>query len=376
MAEDYYKILGVDRNASQEDIKKAYRALAVKFHPDKNPDNAEAEKKFKEINAAYDILKDAQKRAAYDRYGENAFNGMGGGAGAAGGFDFSGAGGAFSDIFEDLFGGGRGRSSRGPEVHNRGSDLRYNLEVSLEDAYKGSKKDIEINTMSSCEICDGSGSADKGETTQCDTCHGAGRVRMQQGFFMVERTCNKCQGMGTVIKNPCKKCSGTGRIKKNKKLSVKIPPGVEEGTRMRLPGKGEVGMLGGEAGDLYIFISVAPHDIFIRDGDDIHCKVPISFSTAALGGKVDIPTIDGVKARISIPEGTQTGNQFRIKGKGMSQMRSPEKRGDMYAHAVIETPVKLSKKQKELLKEFESIAEEKSSPMANKFFKKVKELLD
>ena len=374
MAEDYYKLLGVSRDASQSDIKKAYRKLAVKYHPDKNPDDTSMERKFKEINAAYDILKDEQKRAAYDRYGENAFNGMGGGAGA-GGFDFGGSGSAFSDIFEDLFGGGGGRGRQSNEVHNRGSDLRYNLSISLEDAFFGNKKEINVTTAAPCSACDASGSADKGGTSECSACHGAGRVRVQQGFFMVERTCSVCSGTGVVIKNPCRKCRGDGRVKKAKKLSVSIPKGVEEGTRIRLNGEGEAGLRGGEAGDLYVFVTIEKHELFVRDGSNIHCTVPISFTTSALGGSVEIPTIDGSKARITIPEGTQTGDQFRLRSKGMNLMNRANMRGDMYVHTVIETPVKLSKRQKELLREFDELSDNKTSPVSENFFNKVKEFL-
>lgn len=377
MASDFYKTLGVSRDAGKEDLKKAYRKLAVKYHPDKNPGDKDAEKKFKEISAAYDILKDDQKRAAYDQFGDAAFNGGGGsraGAGGfnAGGFDFSGFSG-FSDIFDDLFSGG-GRGGRA-QTNIRGSDLRYNLDISLEDAFAGKQQTITIATHGSCDACHGSGSADKGGTATCNTCAGQGRVRMQQGFFTVERTCSSCHGTGRVIKNPCKKCHGQGRVKKQKTLSVNIPEGVENGTRIRLTGEGEAGVMGGDAGDLYIFVSVRPHKIFYREGNDILCKVPIKMTTASLGGAIEVPCIDGSRAKINIPAGTQGGNRFRLRDKGMSVMRS-SRRGDMYVHAEVETPVKLSKKQKELLEEFDKISDKSSSPESSGFFSKVKDFMD
>jgi len=379
MAEDFYKILGVEKNASKDELKKSYRKLAMKYHPDKNPGDKEAEKKFKEISAAYDILKDDEKRATYDRFGAEAFSGGGrpGGAHAGfntGGFDFGG--GSFSDIFEDLFSGGGGRRGGRTQADNRGSDLRYNLEISLEDAYKGNAKTINISTHAKCGDCDGSGSAEKSSTTRCDFCEGTGHVRMQQGFFTIERTCTVCQGTGKVIKNPCRKCSGQGRVRKNKNLSVNIPAGVEEGTRIRLTGEGEAGLRGSSNGDLYIFISIKKHPIFIREGNDLHCKVPIKMSTASLGGVAEIPTIDGSKARLTIPEGTQTGHQFRMRGKGMSVMRHTGRHGDMYVHAIVETPVKLSAKQKELLEEFEKLSAEKNNPQSSGFINKVKGFID
>ncbi len=376
MATDYYDILGVDRGADAAELKKAYRKLAMKYHPDKNPDNKDAEKKFKEISAAYDILKDDQKRAAYDHYGEDAFNGMGAGQQRqqSGGFDFSG-GGSFSDLFEDLFNQSGGGGGRAGAANSRGSDIRYNMEITLEDAYNGEKKNIKLPTYAKCDPCTGSGSADKSGSSQCGTCNGAGRLRMQQGFFSVERTCSTCQGTGSVIKNPCRKCRGQGRIKKNKTLSVSIPKGVEEGTRIRLTGEGEAGVRKGQAGDLYIFISIKKHRIFIRDGNDIHCMVPTKMTVAALGGHIKVPTIDGSRARVSIPEGTQTNHQFRLKGKGMSIMRANNIYGDMYVHTIVETPVKLSKKQKELLEEFDKLSDEDSNPESEGFFKKVKGFL-
>lgn len=378
MAEDYYSILGVAKGASDDELKKAYRKLAMQFHPDKNPGNAEAEKKFKAASEAYDVLKDPQKRAAYDRFGHQAFTsgGMGSaGGGGGGGFDFSGS---FSDIFEDLFseftggrrsGGGRSEAS---SAAARGSDLRYNLEITLEEAFKGKQQTIKVTTSAQCDTCSGSG-AEKGTHPEtCGTCNGRGVVRAQQGFFTVERGCSTCQGTGKVIKNPCKTCAGSGRIRKEKTLSATIPAGVEEGTRIRLAGEGEAGFRGGPPGDLYIFLSLAPHKIFRREGADIHCIVPIKFSTASLGGHLEVPTIDGGRVKVTIPEGTQTGHQFRLRGKGMSVLRSSAK-GDMYIEVHVETPVNLNKKQKEMLRDFEKNENSQTSPQAESFFTKVKE---
>jgi molecular chaperone DnaJ len=374
MAEDFYTVLGVARNASEDDLKKAYRKLAMQYHPDKNHGNAEAEKKFKSINEAYDVLKDPQKRAAYDRFGHDAFaNGMGGGGGGGGGF--SGAG-SFSDIFEDLFSEFTGRRGGGAQAQSsaaRGSDLRYNLDIELEAAFKGSQKTIKVTTSASCDSCHGSG-AEKGSSPEtCHSCNGRGTIRAQQGFFTVERTCGTCQGTGKIIKNPCKTCAGSGRTRKEKSLSVTIPAGVEEGTRIRLAGEGEAGFRGGPAGDLYIFLSIKPHRIFKRDGANVYCGVPITLSTASLGGHIEVPTIDGGRVKVTIPEGTQTGHQFRLKGKGMSVLKSAA-RGDMYIEVAVETPVNLSKKQRELLKEFDAARGSKStSPESENFFTKVKE---
>jgi len=371
---DFYEILGVSKTASDDELKKAYRKLAMQLHPDRNPGDKKAEEKFKEASHAYDILSDAQKRAAYDRMGHAAFEGGMGGAGAgAGGFDFSGS---FSDIFEDLFGGafggGGGRQQRGgAQQAARGADMRYNLQISLEEAFKGKTESIKVSTNVTCEVCTGSGAEKGSKPEMCPTCHGAGRVRASQGFFTVERTCNTCQGSGKIIKNPCKNCAGTGRTRKEKTLSVTIPAGVEEGTRIRLAGEGEAGARGGPTGDLYIFLSIKPHALFERDGANIHCHVPIKMTTAILGGSVEMPTIDGSRVKVTIPEGTQPGHQFRVKGKGFSVLRSSH-RGDMYLHAQIETPVKLSKKQKDLLKEFEK-EDGHTSPQTEKFFNKMKE---
>ncbi|MCH2546436.1 MAG: molecular chaperone DnaJ [Alphaproteobacteria bacterium] len=374
---DFYETLGVNKDASPDELKKAYRKQAMKFHPDRNADNADAERKFKEVNEAYDVLKDEQKRAAYDRFGHSAFEGgMGGGGGAgmgAGGFDFGGS--SFSDIFEDLFGGAGGGMGGGrrANANTRGADLRYNLGIDLEDAFKGAQKTITITTSVACSSCEGSGGESGSKPTTCPTCSGAGKIRAQQGFFTVERTCQTCHGMGKVIKDPCKKCAGSGRMRKDKSLVVNIPAGVEEGTRIRLAGEGEAGFRGGPEGDLYIFLSIKPHELFKRDGANIHCKVPLSFTSAALGGTVEVPTIDGSRVKVNIPSGTQNGRQFRLKGRGMSIMRS-QSRGDMYIHANVETPVNLSKRQKEILRDFEKSSEGKSnSPESEGFFSKVKD---
>lgn len=373
MSKNYYEILGVSKTASQEELKKAYRKLAMQYHPDKNAGNKEAEEKFKEISHAYDILSDEQKRAAYDRYGHDAFTqggmgGAGGGGAGMGGFDFSSG---FADIFEDLFGmGGRSRGSETPSA-TRGSDLRYNLSVTLEEAFSGKSETIKITTAASCDTCHGSGGAGGSKPVTCTTCNGSGRVRATQGFFTVERTCANCGGMGKIIKDPCKTCAGSGRIRKEKTLAVNIPPGVEEGTRIRLSGEGEVGIRGGPAGDLYIFVSVKQHPLFIRDAADIHCNIPIKMTTATLGGSIEVPTIDGARVKVTIPEGTQHGHQMRLRGKGMSILRAGS-RGDMYIHTLVETPIRLSKKQKELLKEFDK-AGDHVSPQSEGFFDKVKE---
>ena len=384
MADDYYTTLGVQKGADEDTLKKAYRKLAMEFHPDRNQGNAEAEKKFKAVSEAYDVLKDPQKRAAYDRYGHQAFtngggNNAGGGAGAAG-FDFSGS---FSDIFEDLFseftggrrgagGTGGGRQEAAHSAAARGSDLRYNLDITMEEAFKGKQQTIKVTTSASCETCEGSGAQKGTKPETCGTCSGRGVVRAQQGFFTVERACTTCQGTGKVIKHPCKTCAGSGRVRKEKTLSATIPPGVEEGTRIRLAGEGEAGFRGGPPGDLYIFLSLKPHKIFRREGANIHCIVPIKFSTASLGGHVEVPTIDGGRVKVTIPEGTQTGHQFRLRGKGMSVLRSSA-RGDMYIEVHVETPVNLNKKQKEILRDFDKNENTKTSPQAENFFEKVKE---
>lgn len=369
---DYYDVLGVERNASPDDLKKAYRKLAMQLHPDRNSGDKGAEQKFKELNEAYEALKDEQKRAAYDRFGHAAFEGGGGGGGRAGpgGFDFHFASG-FADIFDEMFGSATGGSRRGGGGA-RGSDLRYNMEITLEEAFAGKGADVRVPTSVSCEACKGTGAANGAAPVACGTCGGAGKVRAQQGFFTIERTCPTCQGQGRVIKDPCRPCGGSGRTRKEKTLQVTIPPGVEDGTRIRLAGEGEAGVRGGVPGDLYIFLSLQPHRLFVRDGANIQCRVPISMTVAALGGVIDVPTIDGTRARVTMPPGTQTGHQFRLRGKGMSILRSPS-RGDMFVHVHVETPVNLTKRQEELLREFEKASSDGHSPEVNGFFKKVKE---
>ena len=348
---DYYEVLGLARDASEEEIKKSYRKLAMKHHPDRNPDNPKAEEQFKEAKEAYENLSDDQKRAAYDQYGHAAFE-HGGGAGA-GGFGGAGFGDAFGDIFGDIFGGGRQGGSSGQRNNvYRGADLRYNMEVSLEDAAKGTETKIRIPVQSACETCKGSGARPGTQPVTCTTCAGHGQVRMQQGFFSVQQTCPKCHGNGKMVKDACPTCSGAGRVKQNKTLSVKIPAGVDEGDRIRLTGEGEAGVNGGPTGDLYVVIHLKAHEIFQRDGGNLHCEMPISFSTAALGGEIEVPTLGG-SAKMKIPAETQTGGVFRLKSKGIKPLRQSEA-GDLMVHVVVETPVKLTEKQKDLLREFDS----------------------
>ncbi len=369
---DYYEILGADRDADASTLKKAYRKMAMKYHPDRNPDNAEAEEKFKEINEAYEILKDDQKRAAYDQYGHAAFEN--GGMGGAGGFGGMGGGG-FSDIFEDLFGdfmGGGGR--RGGNGQARGSDLRYNMEISLEEAFHGKETEINIPSSVECDSCDGSGAADGSSPVNCGTCQGHGKVRAQQGFFTIERTCPTCHGQGRVIDKPCGKCHGEGRVEKEKTLSINIPAGVDDGNRIRLTGEGEIGQRGGPPGDLYIFLTIADHRIFQREGQNLHCRVPIPMTTAALGGDIEVPTLDGARAKVSISAGSQSGRKFRLRGKGMPIMNTSG-HGDMYIHTIVETPVNLTKRQKELLKEFEEEGKGSHNPESEGFFSRVKDFL-
>ncbi len=376
---DYYEVLGASKGAGKDELKKAYRTLAMKYHPDRNPGDQEAETKFKEINEAYEILKDDDKRAAYDRFGHDAFNGGMGGGGQGGGFGGGGfGGGGFADIFDQMFGGGMGGQRGGGQSQMRGSDLRYNLSISLEDAFNGKTATITIPSTTSCEKCDGSGAKNGAKPTTCGTCGGAGRVRAQQGFFTIERTCPSCHGQGQVIKDPCNACGGSGRTEKEKALEVRIPPGVEEGTRIRLSGEGEAGLRGAPAGDLYIFLSIKPHRLFLRDGANIVCKVPIPMVTAALGGTIEVPCIDGTRAKVNIPAGSQSGNQFRLRDKGMSVLRSSAK-GDMYIHASVETPVNLTKEQQDLLRQFETAgqaSEKDQNPESAGFFKRVKDLWD
>ena len=372
---DFYETLGVGRSADEKELKSAFRKLAMKYHPDKNPGDAEAEKKFKELNEAYETLKDPQKRAAYDRYGHAAFEqgGMGGG-GFGGGFSSAGG---FSDIFEDIFGemmgGGRARRSSGGR--ERGADLRYNMEITLEEAYAGKTAQIRVPTSITCDLCSGSGAKPGTQPKTCATCQGSGRVRASQGFFSVERTCPTCHGRGQTITDPCTKCHGQGRVTEERSLSVNIPAGIEDGTRIRLQGEGEAGARGGPAGDLYIFLSVQPHQFFQRDGADLYCAVPISMTTAALGGTFDVATLDGTKSRVTVPEGTQPGKQFRLKGKGMPVLRSSQT-GDLYIQIQIETPQKLTKRQRELLQEFEQISSKENNPESTGFFARMKEFFD
>jgi molecular chaperone DnaJ len=379
---DFYEILGVAKGADEKALKSAYRNQAKKLHPDANPGDKSMEAKFKELNEAYDILKDPQKKAAYDRFGHQAFEGGAGGRPGGAGFgpDF---GNSMSDIFEDLFGdfmGGQGgqrggrQKGRGGSGAQRGSDLRFNLEVSLTEAFSGKTAQVRVPSPVSCELCKGTGAKPGTQPKQCGTCHGAGVVRSQSGFFTVERACPSCAGRGQVIADPCMACGGQGRVTKERTLSVNIPAGVEDGTRIRLGNEGEAGMRGGPAGDLYIFLSLRPHEFFQREGADLFCKVPISMSVAALGGDIEVPTIDGKKARVSIPEGTQSGKQFRLKGKGMPVLRSPQF-GDMYIQVSAETPVNLTRRQRDLLREFEKEARN-NSPESEGFFSKAKAFWD
>ncbi|MGI9415356.1 MAG: molecular chaperone DnaJ [Hyphomicrobiales bacterium] len=370
---DYYEVLGVGRDVDEKELKSAYRKMAKQFHPDANPGDEEAESKFKEVSEAYEALKDPQRRAAYDQFGHAAFEQGGFGGGHGFGADFSSS---MSDIFEDLFGefmGGRGR--RGGGGRERGADLRYNMEIDLKDAYDGKTAQINIPTSVTCETCTGDGAKPGTTPTTCTTCGGLGKVRATQAFFTVERTCPACHGRGQVISDPCEDCSGAGRVTKERTLSVNIPPGVEDGTRIRLSGEGEAGLRGGPAGDLYIFLTLNPHEFFQRDGGDLFCRVPVSMVTAALGGQIEVPTLDGNRARVQVPEGTQTERQFRLRGKGMPVLRSKHY-GDLYIQVSVETPVKLSRAQKQLLRDFEEASNEKNNPESAGFFARVKEFWD
>lgn len=377
---DFYDVLGVSRQASADEIKKAYRKKARQLHPDRNPDNPKAEADFKEVNEAYDILKDAEKKAAYDRFGHAAFGGSMAGAGAGGahgGFQQADFASAFSDVFDDLFGGfgARGGGARGARQRpRRGSDLRYNMRITLEEAWKGAQRRISVPTSTACETCHGTGAEGGVEPETCPTCGGMGKVRSQQGFFTVERTCPTCAGSGHIIKNPCKTCHGTGRTETKRELSVNIPPGVDSGTRIRLAGEGEAGFRGSPHGDLYIFIEVARHAIFERDGQNLFCRVPISMPAAALGGEVEVPTIDGGRARVRVPAGSQSGKQMRLRGKGMPGLQRTGF-GDMVIELAVETPVNLTARQKEILEEFERLSEE-NNPEGKSFFSKVKSFWD
>ena len=369
---DYYEMLGVNRDASDEEIKKAYRKLAMKHHPDRNPDSKDSEEKFKEAKEAYEMLSDAQKRAAYDPYGHAGVDPSAGAAGAGG----AGFGGGFADAFGDIFGEIFGNAGGGRQRSNvyRGADLRYNLEISLEEAARGTETRIRIPTMEECETCHGSGAKPGTQPKTCPTCNGQGQVRMQQGFFSIQQTCPKCHGSGKVVETPCNTCSGVGRIKRQKTLSVKIPAGVDEGDRIRLSGEGEAGVNGGPTGDLYVVIHIREHAVFQRDHNDLHCEMPISFTTAALGGEIEIPTLDGA-AKIKIPAETQSGKVFRLRGKGIKGVRS-NVHGDLMCHVVVETPVNLTARQKELLEELEAINVKDGSrhnPRAKSWMDKVKE---
>jgi len=364
----YYEVLSVSKTCSDSELKTAFRKAAMLYHPDRNPGNAEAEAKFKELNEAYQVLSDTQKRAAYDRYGHAAFE-QGGGGGGGDGFSSS-----MADIFDDLFGDVMGR--RGGRANaNRGSDLRYNLEITLEDAFNGKVASLKLPTSVSCEVCAGSGAKAGAKPRICGTCGGHGRVRAQQGFFAIERTCPTCFGRGEMIDNPCTECGGAGRVTRERTLQVNIPAGVEDGTRIRLAGEGEAGLRGGPSGDLYIFVSTKPHPFFQRDGADLFCRVPISMVQAALGGEVSVHTVDGSEAKVKIPEGTQSGKQFKLKNKGMPVLRSRDT-GDLYIQATVETPQNLTKRQRELLAEFEAESSTRTHPEASGFFAKMKDFFE
>ena len=370
---DYYDVLGASKSASADELKKAYRQKAKELHPDRNSDNPNAEEQFKEVNEAYDALKDPEKKAAYDRFGHAAFEGGMGGQRGGGQGDFSSA---FSDVFDDLFGdfmGGQ-RGGGGRQRATRGSDLRYNLRVTLEESFSGIQKTINVPTSVGCEECNGTGAESGAEPQTCPTCAGMGKVRAQQGFFTVERTCPTCSGMGQIIKNPCKACGGAGRMEKDRSLSVNIPAGVETGTKIRLAGEGEAGLRGGPTGDLYIFIDVVEHALFQRDGAQLYCRVPVSMASAALGGDIEVPTIDGGRSRVKIPSGSQSGRQMRLRGKGMPALRGGGT-GDMFIELAVETPVNLTSRQKELMREFDELGEN-NSPESSSFFSRVKSFWD
>ncbi len=367
----FYETLGVSRSCKETDLKTAFRKKAMECHPDRNPGDETAETRFKEINLAYETLKDPQKRAAYDRFGHAAFE-NGGMGGMGGGFqgDF---GASMSDIFESMFGDIMGRRQQRGPARERGADLRYNMEITLEDAFHGKVAQIRMPTPVTCEACGGSGAKAGSKPSQCHTCGGAGKIRTSQGFFLMERTCHVCQGRGEIIDDPCSSCGGQGRITRERTLQVNIPPGVEEGTRIRLAGEGEAGMRGGPAGDLYIFLTLSPHGLFQRDGADLYCRVPVAMCEAALGGEIEVPTIAGGREKVKVAEGTQSGKQFRIKGKGMPVLRSKEF-GDLYIQLDVEVPKNLSRRQRELLEEFHKVSSEDNHPESAGFFSRVKDL--
>jgi len=370
---DYYEVLGVNRDASEEDLKKAYRRLAMKWHPDRNPDNPKAEEHFKEAKQAYEILADAGKRSAYDQFGHAGVDPQSGGGAGPGGGPAGGFGDIFTDIFGEIFGGGRG----GRSTVFRGADLRYNLEIALEQAAHGFETKLRIPTMAACETCKGSGAKPGSQPTTCPACRGAGQVRVSQGPFSIAQTCPRCHGSGSVNPHPCVPCAGTGRVKLQKTLSVKIPSGVDEGDRVRLSGEGEPGVNGGPPGDLYVQVHIKPHAVFQRDNDDLHCEMPVSFATAAMGGEIGVPTLDG-SAKIRVPAETQNGKTFRLRGKGIKGVRS-QFPGDLFCHVAVETPVNLTERQRQLLREFESISQEDSArhnPRAKGWFDKVKEFFE
>ena len=368
----FYEVLGVSRTASDGEMKSAFRKAAMQYHPDRNPGNKDAEHKFKELNEAYQTLTDGQKRAAYDRFGHAAFEGGGMGSGHAEGF-----GASMADIFDDLFGDMMGR--RGGQARSgaagRGSDLRYNMEITLEEAFQGKTASLKLPTSVSCDTCSGSGARPGAKPKACAMCGGQGRVRAQQGFFAIERTCPTCQGRGEMIDNPCQACSGSGRVTRERQLSVNIPAGVEDGTRIRLAGEGEAGTRGGPSGDLYIFVSTKPHPFFQRDGADLFCRVPISMVQAALGGEIAVRTVDGGEAKVKIPEGTQSGKQFKVRSRGMPVLRSRDV-GDLYIQATVETPQNLTRRQRDLLAEFETESSHKTQPEASGFFAKMKDFFE